>query len=73
MRESFEFQTEICETCRMDFANYSPQVDKHCLNAVLTYIAQGISHQIKYARLTRDFSSPTVKKAFHLFCQANVI
>ena len=73
MRESFEVQAEICETYRMDFAKYSPQVDNRCLNAVLTSISQNVGGQIKYARLSRDFSSPTVKKAFHLLCQANVI
>ncbi len=73
MRESFEVQSEICETYRMDFAKYSPQVDKQCLNTVLTSISQSVGGQIKYARLSRDFSSPTVKKAFHLLCQANVI
>ncbi len=73
MSESFEVQAEICETYRMDFAKYSPQVDKRCLNAVLTSISESVGGQIKYARLSRDFSSPTVKKAFHLLCQANVI
>ena len=73
IRESFEVQAKICETYRMDFAKYSPQVDKHCLNAVLTAIAQSVGHQIKYTRLTRDFSSPTIKKAFHLLCQASVV
>ena len=73
MRESFEVQAEICETYRMDFAKYSPQVDKQCLNSVLTSVSQSVGQQIKYTRLSRDFSSPTVKKAFQLLCQANVI
>ncbi|NQU03416.1 MAG: ATP-binding protein [Syntrophaceae bacterium] len=73
MRESFEVQAEICDTYRMDFAKYGPKVDKNCLNAVLTTVAQSVGQQIKYSRLADGFSNPTRKKAFDLLCLANLI
>jgi len=73
MQESFEVQSEICDTYRMDFAKYSPQVDKNCLNAVLTTVAQSVGQQIKYARLADGYSNPTLKKAFEVLCLANII
>jgi predicted AAA+ superfamily ATPase len=73
MRESFEVQAEICDTYRMDFAKYGPRVDKNCLNAVLTTVAQSVGQQIKYSRLADGFSNPTIKKAFDLLCLANLI
>lgn len=73
MRESFEVQAEICDAYRMDFAKYSPRVDKNCLNAVLTTVAQSVGQQIKYSRLADGFSNPTRKKAFDLLCLANLI
>lgn len=73
MQEAFEVQSEICDTYRMDFAKYSPQVDKNCLNAVLTTVAQSVGQQIKYARLADGYSNPTLKKAFEVLCLANVI
>jgi predicted AAA+ superfamily ATPase len=73
MRESFEIQAEICDTYRMDFAKYEPRVDKNCLNAVLTTVAQSVGQQIKYSRLADGFSNPTIKKAFDVLCLANLI
>jgi len=73
MQEAFEVQAEIGETYRMDFAKYRPQVNKGCLNSVLTSISQSVGQQIKYSRLATDFSNPTLKKAFDLLCMAKVI
>lgn len=73
MREAFEVQAEIVETYRLDFAKYRPLADKHCLNSVLTSVAQSVGQQIKYSRLAEGFSSPTIKKAFELLCLANVV
>ena len=73
MRESFEVQAEIVETYRMDFAKYSPGVDRRCLNAVLNSVAQNVGRQIKYARLSTDFSQPTAKKAFGSLCLAGLV
>lgn len=72
LRESFEVQTEIIETYRMDFAKYMTQVDKTCLNSVFTTLSQSVGQQIKYARLGDGFSSQTLKRAFELLCLANV-
>jgi len=73
MQEAFEVQTEICETYRMDFAKYRPQVNKDCLNSVLTSISQNVGQQIKYSRLATGFSNPTLKKAFDLLAMAKII
>jgi predicted AAA+ superfamily ATPase len=73
MQESFEVQAEICETYRLDFAKYSQRADKHCLNAVLTTVAQSVGQQIKYSRLADGVTNPTLKKAFGLLCLAGII
>ncbi len=73
MQEAFEVQAEICETYRMDFAKYRPQVNKDCLNSVLTSISQNVGQQIKYSRLATGFSNPTLKKAFDLLAMAKII
>ena len=73
MRETFEVQAEICETYRLDFAKYSPRVDKHCLNTVLTTISQNVGQQIKYSRLGHGYSNPALKRAFDLLCLSEVV
>jgi predicted AAA+ superfamily ATPase len=73
MQEAFEVQAEICETYRMDFAKYRPQVNTDCLNSVLTSISQNVGQQIKYSRLATGFSNPTLKKAFDLLTMAKII
>jgi predicted AAA+ superfamily ATPase len=73
IQEAFEVQADICETYRWDFSKYTPRADRDCLNMVLSSIAKRPGQQIKYARLGRDFSSPTLKKAFYLLCMANII
>ena len=73
MQEAFEVQAEICETYRMDFAKYRPQVNKDCLNSVLTSISQNVGQQIKYSKLAAGFSNPTLKKAFDLLAMAKII
>ena len=73
MRESFEVQTEICDTYRLDFAKYSPGADKHCLNAVLTITSQKVGQQIKYSRLADGYSNPTLKRAFDVLRLANIV
>ena len=59
LQESFEVQAGICDTYRADFAKYSPQADKHCLNSVLTTVARSVGKQIKYARLADGYANPT--------------
>jgi hypothetical protein len=72
LREAFEVQGEIAESYRMDFAKYTPQVDRYCLDSVFTSLAQSVGQQIKYARLGVGYANPTLKKALESLCLANV-
>ncbi|MEI8031755.1 MAG: DUF4143 domain-containing protein [Chlorobiaceae bacterium] len=56
----------------MDFAKYTPKVDRFCLDSVFTSLTQHIGKQIKYARLGEGYSNPTLKKAFDALCHAHV-
>ncbi|MFA6013184.1 MAG: AAA family ATPase [Desulfobacteraceae bacterium] len=73
LQDAFEVQGEIVESYRMDFAKYTPQVDRFCLDAVFTALSQSVGQQIKYARLGEGYSNPTLKKAFEALCLANVV
>lgn len=73
LQESFGVQTEIIEAYRMDFSKYTPQVDRYCLDSVITSLARGVGQQTKYARLGEGYSNSTLKKAFDLLCLANVV
>ena len=72
LRDAFEVQQEIAESYRMDFAKYTPRVDRFCLDSVFTSLSQHIGKQIKYARLGEGYSNPTLKKAFDALCLAQV-
>jgi len=72
LRDAFEVQGEIVESYRMDFAKYTPQVDRYCLDSVFTSLAQSVGQQIKYARLGEGYANPTLKKAFEALCLAHV-
>ena len=72
LRDAFEVQQEIAESYRMDFAKYSPRVDRFCLDSVFTSLSQHIGKQIKYARLGEGYSNITLKKAFDALCLAQV-
>ena len=72
LRDAFEVQGEIAESYRMDFANYTPQVDRYCLDSVFTSLAQSVGQQIKYSRLGDGYSNLTLKKAFDALCLAQV-
>jgi predicted AAA+ superfamily ATPase len=73
LRDAFEVQQEITESYRMDFAKYTPKVDRFCLDSIFTSISQHIGKQIKYSRLGEGYSNPTLKKAFDALCMAQVI
>lgn len=66
INEVFHIQTDLLATFRQDFSKYALHSNKQCLNYVLTAVSQKTGQQIKYARLTDDFSGPTIKKAFEL-------
>jgi hypothetical protein len=72
LRDAFEVQGEIAESYRMDFAKYNPRVDRYCLDAVFTRLAQCVGQQIKYARLGEGYGNQTLKKAFDALCLAQV-
>ena len=72
LREAFEVQGEIVESYRMDFAKYTPQVDRYCLDSVFSALAQSVGKQIKYARLGEGYANQTLKKAFAALCLAQV-
>jgi hypothetical protein len=72
LREAFEVQGEVVESYRMDFAKYTPRVDRHCLDSVFSALAQSVGKQIKYARLGEGYANQTLKKAFEALCLAQV-
>jgi len=72
LRDAFEVQGEIAESYRMDFAKYTPQVDRYCLDSVFTSLSQSVGQQIKYARLGEGYGNPTLKKAFEALCLAQI-
>ena len=73
MEDVQQIQTDLIETYRQDFAKYAPFSDKRCLNDVLFSVAGNVGQQIKYVRLSKDFSGTTNKKAFDLLTTARVI
>lgn len=73
MAEVFQIQDDLVETYRQDFSKYAPYADKRNLNNVLSSVAREIGKQIKYTRLSDDFSGVTNKKAFELLNLARVV
>ncbi|MEZ4886130.1 MAG: ATP-binding protein [Chitinophagales bacterium] len=73
MADVQQVQTDLIETYRQDFSKYAPFSDKRCLNDVLFSVVGNVGQQIKYTRLSEDFSSPTNKKAFDLLTTARVV
>ena len=73
LRDAFEIQINLIDTFRQDFSKYAPYADKRCLNTVFSSVAKGIGKQTKYSHLSSDFSIPTIKKAFDLLSQAQIV
>ncbi len=67
-----QLQTDLISAFRQDFSKYSGHSDKRCLNSVLNSVAKKVGEQIKYARLSEDFTNPTIKKAFELLEMARL-
>jgi uncharacterized protein len=67
-----QIQTDLISAFRQDFAKYSGHSDRRCLNSVLNSVAKKVGEQIKYARLSEDFTNPTIKKAFELLEMARL-
>ncbi|MFV0346021.1 MAG: ATP-binding protein [Bacteroidales bacterium] len=64
IKQATEVQQEICETYQMDFGKYKPSIDTSCLASVFTGVAAGVGQQIKYTGLAKDYTIPTIKKAY---------
>ena len=71
--EALVVQSDLINAFRQDFSKYSMQVDRRCLNAVLTSTAQSVGNRIKYAHLAEGYSNSAIKKAFELLCLAQLI
>lgn len=71
--ESLKVHENLVSSFREDFPKYAPYSDKRCLNTVFSSIARSVGQQIKYSRLSDDFTNPTIKKAFDLLCLARVV
>jgi len=54
------------------FNKYKPKTDINCLNVVFSSIAANVGQQIKYTGLAKDFTIPTIKKAFNSLLLARV-
>jgi len=67
-----QLQADLISAFRQDFAKYSGHSDRRCLNSVLNSVAKKVGEQIKYARLSEDFTNPTIKKAFELLEMARL-
>lgn len=69
----FEVQSNLLETYRQDFSKYAPYTDKRSINHVLNKVAKNIGNQIKYTKLSDEFTGPTNKKAFELLQLARIV
>jgi len=68
-----DVHTEIIDSLKLDFAKYSPKVDKYCLNSALTEISSNVGKQTKYSTLANGYSNPTLKKAYQVLQMAKLI
>jgi len=73
MADVFEIQSNLLETYRQDFSKYAPYTDKRSLNHAINKIAKNVGQQIKYSKLSDEFSGPTNKKAFELLQLARIL
>ncbi len=72
LKQAAEVQDEIISTFQWDFNKYQPKTDINCLKTVWMTIASQVGSQIKYTNLAKDFSIPTIKKAFESLLQARL-
>jgi predicted AAA+ superfamily ATPase len=72
IKQAAEVQDEICETYQMDFGKYKPKTDVNCLTTVFTGIAASVGQQIKYTGLAKDYTIPTIKKAYESIVLARI-
>ena len=72
IKQAAEVQDEIYETYQMDFGKYKPKTDVNCLTTVFTGIAASVGQQIKYTGLAKDYTIPTIKKAYESIVLARI-
>lgn len=72
IKQAAEVQDEICETYQMDFGKYKPKTDVNCLATVFAGIAAGVGQQLKYTGLAKDYTIPTIKKAYNSLVLARI-
>lgn len=69
----FNIQSDLVHTFRQDFSKYKPNTAPVILNHCLDYISRNIGQQIKYSRISPDFSGPTLKKGLELLQTGKLI
>jgi len=72
LKMAIEVQDEIVETYKLDFNKYKPKTDINCLNTVFSGLAAMAGRQIKYTTFSKDYSIPTIKKAFESLLMARI-
>jgi len=71
--ETFETQSDIIESFRADFLKYTPKIDISCLDEVFLNVAKSSGEQLKYTKLSPNYSYHTNHKAFDLLVKARVL
>ncbi|MDD4019528.1 MAG: AAA family ATPase [Kiritimatiellae bacterium] len=66
-------QDNLLSAFQQDFSKYTPRVDRDCLESVWHSAAKAVGDQIIFARLTRDYSGTTNKKAFQVLSMARLL
>jgi uncharacterized protein len=73
LQEVFSVQSELLNTFRQDFSKYTPLANPRALNYTLGYASKHIGNQIKYTRISDEFTGPTHKKALNLLETARLL
>ncbi len=72
IKTATEVQDEIIETYKLDFNKYKPKTDINCLNTVFSGLAAKVGQQIKYTTFSKDYTIPTIKRAFESLLKARI-
>ena len=72
IKSAIEVQDEIIETYQLDFNKYKPKTDINCLRTVFAGLAAKVGQQIKYTTFSKDYTIPTIKKAFESLLMARI-
>jgi uncharacterized protein len=73
LKEVFSVQADLLSTFRQDFSKYTPLADPRALNFVLGHVSKNIGNQVKYTRISDEFTGPTHKKALGLLETARIL